>query len=148
MPKRFFSVCESAKKYLRFFRKKFLMMILWTHQKQFSQPCRKSFARRPKLFGSFLKKNRTHTIFSIKCFPSNFLVETYISALAILLEVFRQKTGKLRPFNRNVKKYSFFSKNYNKMFLVHVENCSYNRKILLVVQNWRIKIFWNILLRI
>ena len=72
MPKNVCSVCEKDKKYLIFFSKKLFKMNLPTGRKQFAQPCQKSFARRRKIFGSFLKNNKTHTNFSIKCFPSKF----------------------------------------------------------------------------
>ena len=126
-------------------------MNLPTGRKQFAQPCQKILARRPEVFGSFLKKNRTHTYFSKKYFPSNFLVDTYISALAILLEVFWQKTGIFLQINRNVKNYLlFFQKNYIRMFL------GTRRKLFLQPESfWLLSkndvqnfFLWNALLRI
>ena len=140
MPKKVCSVFENAKKYLTFLRKKFLMMIIWTHQKQFSQPCRKIFARRPEVFGSFLKKNRTHTYFSKK---------------NIFLPIFLwQRTSRLgqscwKSFDRKLKNFTqwtimlenlhFFEKTTLGCSSGHVLTTG---KFLVVVQKWRTKLFF------
>ena len=112
MPKSICSVCENYENYLIFSQKNLFNMIPWTRRKQFSQPCRKVFARGLKVFRSFVKTLRTPTIFSKKSyFLPRFPVDMWNSVLAILLEVFWPKTEKNCSINNNDKEmYTFFKK--------------------------------------
>ena len=93
-------------------------MILRTLQKHFSQRCRKIFARGPKVFGSFLKKNSTHTIFSTKYFPFKFSCGTVHFFFGNPAGGLLTKLKKIRSKNENYEKYTIFSKkNFTEMIL-------------------------------
>ena len=58
MPKSFCPVCENDIKKSDFFSKKTLLhrLILWRRQREFTQPCRKLFARRSQVFPAQIPK--------------------------------------------------------------------------------------------
>ena len=147
MPKSICSVCENYENYLIFFSNKafqYEYMIPWTRRKQFSQPCRKAFARGLKVFHSLVKTVTTPTIFSKKgnFFP-RFPVDMWNSVLAILLDFFQQKTEKVCPKNENHKKNThFFPKKLNKNIPLDTLNTVFTTEhFLLVVQNGQRKVF-------
>ena len=122
------------------FSKKILLMIIGTHQKQFSQRCRKIFARGSKFLAHFWKRIAHTQFFQQSIFLSSFLVETYISVLATLPEVFWQNKKKIRPKSKIYEKYTFFSKkNVIEMILGTWRILFFLiGKFLLIVQKWQI----------
>ena len=124
-----FAQCARMLKSIWLFQN-FLRIILWTHQKQFSQPCRKTFARGPKVFGSFLKKNSPYTIFSTKYFPFKFSCGNVHFSFGNPAGSLLTELKKIRSKNENYEKYTVFSKKTSlKRSSGHVEYCFYNRKI-------------------
>ena len=100
-----------------FFVKKIPILILWTHQKQFSQRCRNIFARGSKFLAHFWIRTAHTQFFQQNIFFPSFLVETYNSVLAILLEVFWPKTEKIAQKVKFLKNIHFFRKNFIEMIL-------------------------------
>ena len=99
-----------------FCRKKFLIMIIWTHQKSsFHNAAEKVSPVGQKFLAHFWKRIAHTQFFQQIIFLPSFLVETYISVLAILLEVCWQKTEKNCTKNENHKKNTFFSKKFINM---------------------------------
>ena len=124
-----FAQCARMRKNIWPFSKKFLIMIIWTHQKQFSQRCRKTFATGPKFLTHFWKRIAHTQFFQQIIFLPSFLVETYFSVLAILLEVFWQKTEKVCTLNENHKKIHFSRKSSLNCSSGHVVYCFHHRKV-------------------
>ena len=113
-----------------FFRKKFLIMIIWTHQKSsFHNAAEKVSPVGQKFLAHFWKRIAHTQFFQQIIFLPSFLVETYISVLAILLEVCWQKTEKNCTKNENHKKTRFFRKSSLTCCSGHVVYCFYNRKV-------------------
>ena len=112
-PSRVCTVCENVKKIFDFLSKKFSLQDPMDTTRAVFKTLPKNFCQKAKIFGYFLIKIRTHTIFSKKnTFLPSFLVETYISILAVLLEVLWQRTEKVRSINESVEKFTFFSKKH------------------------------------
>ena len=70
----------------------------------------KNFRRRVKVFGSFLNKNSTYTIFSTKYFLSKFSCGNVHFSFGKPAGSLLAKTEKIRSKNENYEKYTFFQK--------------------------------------
>ena len=122
MPKSICSVCENYENYLIFFSNKafqYEYMIPWTRRKQFSQPCRKAFARGLKVFHSLVKTVTTPTIFSKKGnFFQGFRWTCGILFWQSCWTSFNKKLKKFAQKTKIIKKIHIFSqKNSIKTFL-------------------------------
>ena len=129
MPKRVCSVCENAKKYLTFFEKNFSFWYNGHIKSSFDNAAEKLSPEGQKFLAHFWKRIAHTQFFQQIIFLPSFLVETYISVLAILLEVFWQKTEKVCTINENLKKLQFSRKSSSKCSSGHVVYCFYNRKV-------------------
>ena len=118
MPKSTCSVCENSKNYLFFSQKNLFNMIPWTRRKQFSQTCRKVFARGPKVFRSFVETVRTSRIFSKKVvFFQGFRWTCGILFWQSCWNFFNKKLKKFAQKTKIIKKIQFFQRNSTKKFL-------------------------------
>ena len=100
-----------------------------TSKEQFSQRCRKSFASGPKVFGSFLKKNSTHTIFSTNYFSSKFSCGNVYFNFGNPAGSLLKNLKKIAQKTKIIKKTRFFRKSSLTCCSGHVVYCFYNRKV-------------------
>ena len=143
MPKKVSSVCENYKNYLIFSQKKLFNMIPWTRRKQFLQPCRKVFARGPKVFRSLVKTVRTPTIFSKKViFFQGFWWTCGFLFWQSCWNSFNKKLKKFAQKTKVIEKVYIFTKKYlHKNFPRDTLNTVFTtEQFLLVVQNGQGKI--------
>ena len=89
--------------------KKIRKMFVWTRNNQFLHFCHKTFARRPKIFGSMSKRMKKHNLFDWKKLPNYFPMDTWIAVFTTPSKCFSEKffqsvslTDKER--NKNSKK--------------------------------------------
>ena len=112
-----------------FFRKKFSFWYNGHIKSSFHNAAEKLSPEGQKLLAHFWKRIAHTQFYQQFIFLPSFLVETYISVLAILLEVFWQKTEKVCTINENLKKLQFSRKSSLKCSSGHVVYCFYNRKV-------------------
>ena len=132
-----------------FFEKNFSKWYYGLIKSSFHSPAENFSPEGQKFLAHFWKRIEHIRIFQKNFILPSFFVETYISALAILLEVFWQRTGEDCPMNRNVKKIHFFEKDYIRMLFGTRRKLFLQPELIcLLSKNDEQNFFWNALLRI